>query len=461
MKIVSCLEKIAQHWRAFGRAEDGNIAVIFALSLIPLLGLIGGAIDYSRASAVRAAMQTAADATALAVSKEAPGKTATQLQTDANNYFNAVFDQSDGNGIKVDAKFTKNPDQKVVIDVSGNVKSYFMRIWPFNITEIPVGVSSTTVWGNSRLRIALALDNTGSMADKKKMEKLKEATNKLIDQLAAVAANSGDVYVSVIPFSVDVNVGKDNRSANWIDWTDWEAENGSCSKSSYKSKRRCERRGGTWTPDSRSTWNGCVADRDKSNDVSNLAPDPEKKSTLFPADQYNRCPSEMIALTDLAAVTVDPEEETNVDKLKGRVGNMYPAGNTNITIGLAWAWQSLAQTAPLHAPPEDSEYVYRNIIILLTDGKNTENRFTGRTSNIDERTEKVCNDIKAVKEGEALVYRIYAIRVIDGNASLLKQCASDPDEYDDKYYYNVETADEIEEAFIDIASKLSKLRLAE
>ena len=55
-------------------------------------------------------------------------------------------------------------------------------------------------WGNTRLRVALVLDNTGSMADDGKMAALKTATNSLLTQLKTAASNNGDVYVSIIPF---------------------------------------------------------------------------------------------------------------------------------------------------------------------------------------------------------------------------------------------------------------------
>lgn len=76
--------------------------------------------------------------------------------------------------------------------------------------------TSTARWGITRLRVALALDNTGSMSDDGKMAALKTATKNLIDQLHGAATTDGDVYVSIIPFSKDVNLGKSNFAADWI-----------------------------------------------------------------------------------------------------------------------------------------------------------------------------------------------------------------------------------------------------
>src|SRR6185437_16811191 len=84
--------------------------------------------------------------------------------------------------------------------------------------------SSTTAWGNVKMRVALVLDNTGSMSQSGKITALRNAvagSGGLIDQLSGLAKNPGDVLISVIPFVKIVNVGSSNYNANWIDWTDW------------------------------------------------------------------------------------------------------------------------------------------------------------------------------------------------------------------------------------------------
>jgi Flp pilus assembly protein TadG len=83
----------------FARAERGNVAMMFAVILPVLLGSIGAAIDYTRAAKVRTSMQSAADATALMISKEAAGLTPTQVTTKAQSYFNALFNNPDVSGV--------------------------------------------------------------------------------------------------------------------------------------------------------------------------------------------------------------------------------------------------------------------------------------------------------------------------------------------------------------------------
>lgn len=445
MIVHTGLKKLARQWRAFGKAEDGNVAIIFGMSLIPLVGLIGAAVDYSQANSVRSAMQTAADSTALAISKNAATQSASELQAFADSYYKALFSRPEAKDLKITATYSKNPNSEVLVKAEANVTSRFMNVAPFKISQIPVSVNSTTTWGNVRLRVALALDNTGSMAQQNKMPALKTAAKNLIDQLQAAATVNGDVYVSIIPFNTDVNVGgSSNYTKDWVRWSGWgdgddawDDANGTCSKPSYDNKKDCVDHNKTWTPANHNTWNGCVADRDKDYDVSKAAPATGTPATLFPAHQASECPVELMPLT------------YNWTQLKSKIDNMTPDGYTNITIGLVWGWQSLAQTAPLNAPAEDPNYQYQRVIILLTDGDNTQNRFTSTDSEIDKRTKKACDAVKA--DGVTL----YTILVMQGNATLLQQCASD----NSKYFY-LTSANQLTATFNQIGTNLTKLRVA-
>src|SRR3984885_11873726 len=112
----------------------------------------------------------------------------------------------------------------VQLSVTAQVTTDFMKVLSSSLSTMNFTVSSTTAWGNVKMRVALALDNTGSMKDNNKISALRNAvagTGGLIDQLSALAKNPGDVYISVIPFAKVVNAGNSNYGATWIDWTDW------------------------------------------------------------------------------------------------------------------------------------------------------------------------------------------------------------------------------------------------
>ena len=64
------------------------------------------------------------------------------------------------------------------------------------------------------------------------MPAMQTAAKSLVDQLSALAKNPGDIYISIVPFAKDVNMGASNYNQPWIDWSDWDAANGTstCTK---------------------------------------------------------------------------------------------------------------------------------------------------------------------------------------------------------------------------------------
>ena len=199
---------------------------MFALAVIPVVGFVGAAVDYSRANSVKAGMQSALDATALAMAKLAPTLTQSQLQTQTTAYFQAMFSHPEAKNVTVTPTYTTSGGSQLTVDGLGH-GGHRLHEGDGLFEPEHQAASSTVKWGMNRLRVALALDNTGSMASDGKIDALKTATKSLLDQLKAAAANNGDVYVSIVPFSKNVNVGTSTYyNANWVDWEDWEDDNG-------------------------------------------------------------------------------------------------------------------------------------------------------------------------------------------------------------------------------------------
>ncbi len=453
-------------------SQSGNVAVIFAIACIPVIAAMGVAVDYTRAAQTTSEMQDALDAASLALSRRSDLSTMSQSQIDqfAESYFDANFKNSELQNLALKASYTPT-GPSVTISATAKLPTDFMGI--IGTKDVPIGRSSTTVWGEARLRVALALDNTQSMSSSNKMTALKSATKNLLTQLKGAGTEDGDVYVSIIPFSKDVNVGSDKSGENWVRWDLWDAANGSnngtCtgsssggngggfgwgggfgfawgwgggggnSASTYKTQSSCENHGYTWTV-SHSSWNGCITDRDQDYDQKNTAPTTSNSATLFPAEQYGSCPSQMKELSyDWTA-------------LNGVVEDMFPNGNTNQAIGLQWAWQSLTE-APFTIPPMDPSRVYKQVIILLTDGLNTQDRWYSWQSQIDARQETLCDNIKAAG------IKIYTVQVNTGGdptSTLLQNCASDPDKF-----FLLTSSDQIVTTFQQIGTELSDLRISE
>lgn len=445
MSGASVLRKLRAAASRFIGAREGNIAVIFALSAIPIISFVGAAIDYTRANAARSSMQAALDSTALMLSKDLSYGTITssQISTKATAYFNALYNNKDAQNVSILATYTApsgSTPAKIKLDGSGSIVTDFMKVAGF--PNMGFNTSSTTTWGNIRMRVALVLDVTGSMADDGKMDALKPAAKALVDQLSALATTNGDIYISIVPFSKDVNVGTSYKNASWIDWTDWDANNGSWSCTSY-SGWGCNN--WKWTPASHNTWTGCITDRTQNYDTLNTAPSTANTATLFPADQYSYCDTNGAQIATIMPLSY------NWSSLKSKIDSLVPTGNTNQGIGLAWGWMTLTQSDPFNAPAKDPNYIYKDAIVILSDGLNTQNRWYTDATQIDARQKLLCDNAKAAG------ITIYTIQVNTGGdptSSVLQYCAQNSSSF-----YLVTSASQTASVFTQIGTQLSKLRI--
>jgi len=421
----------------------GNFAMIFALALVPALVAIGAAIDTSRAYAVRQRMSHALDAAGLAVGTQS-GLTQAQMQTLAQSYFDANY-PSTANAPAGTVNVSQD-GAKINLTVSTDMNTSFLGLVGVNTLEIAQSSQITRM--GKKLEIALVLDTTGSMAWSGRMAALKVAAKNLIDTVSSAAANVGDVKIAIVPFAVDVNVGTANSNANWIkwEWTTPKTQTEVCETTGGNGKGKGKGKGGgteiCWYEDTtysinKNTWLGCVIDRDMDYDVSNALPVASNNATLYPADNENCRPTTLMPLS------------TDFSALKKKIDSLVAAGNTNTTIGLAWGWNMLTPGAPLSEAAVASDKLDK-IIVYMTDGDNTENRFTKTRSAIDARMAAACTAVKA--DGIML----YTVRLMQGNETLLRNCASDP-----SMYYSVTAASQLDSVFASIAQAISNLRVSQ
>ncbi|MPZ40890.1 MAG: VWA domain-containing protein [Rhizobiales bacterium] len=210
---------------AFRRSERGNVMVTFALTLIPMLGLVGAAVDYSRGNSAKVAMQAANDSTALMLSKEAQKLgNGDDLKEKAVKVFTALFHRPEVTDLIVTPNFVDDGTGsfRLTVVVTGKVPTTFTKI--LGKENMDLGASSEVVWGVKKLELAMALDVTGSMSSNNKMVELKKAAKSLLTTLKGAAKKDGDVKVAIVPFAVHVNVGTSNVNASWLDWSAWMAK---------------------------------------------------------------------------------------------------------------------------------------------------------------------------------------------------------------------------------------------
>jgi von Willebrand factor type A domain len=160
---------------------------------------------------------------------------------------------------------------------------------------------------------------------------------------------------------------------------------------------------------------------------------------LAPAEQYSSCPVPVMQLS------------YNWSALNAKIDAMSPDGNTNQAIGLQWAWQTLT-SSPFTVPAKDPNYQYNDVIILLSDGLNTEDRWYTTQPSIDARQQITCNNIKAAG---ITIYTVQVNTNGDPTSALMQNCASSTDKF-----FLLTSSSAILITFNQIGTALSNLRVA-
>lgn len=122
---------------AFLGDRRGNFAIIAALAMVPLIGAVGLALDYSRGMDAQTLLQDRADAAALSVAKLGPASIGSALQT---QIIQSAAAESGLQDVVVNARWTSLNEYTVTI--SGNMPLSLSQVLPGTGARMPVSVQT-------------------------------------------------------------------------------------------------------------------------------------------------------------------------------------------------------------------------------------------------------------------------------------------------------------------------------
>lgn len=399
--------------RTIAAARGGNVAMMFAILLVPVLFGAGVAVDFARKAQAQAIVQEAADAALLRAARmrsQNPSLSDSELTAAARRIFDAALTAYSSVSVGAFSVAYDSQNEIFRLDVSGNMRTSVLSA--VGVPALGVGTAAEVKLGKPPyLEVVLALDNTGSMNQNNKLQDLKDSASELIESL--FSHPDADIKVGLVPFAQYVNVGVSNKNAPWM---------------------------GASSPG----WSGCVGSRLYPANIEDEGYD----SNPIPAIDGNVCPTRIHPLS------------TQKNLMLNAINAMTGGGWTYIPSGLAWGWRALSDNAPFSEGLSQTEIQNREgvkALILLTDGENTRapsypaHNSTDRAL-ADSLTLQLC---EAVKDDGIVLYTI-AFDVTDSMIrELMEQCGTSP-----SHYFEPESAAELSAAFADIAYSLRKLRLS-
>ena len=202
----------------------GNTIAMAAAALVPLMGMVGGAVDASRYYMSQSRLQNACDSGALAARKAMGNDTfAAQHQTVAENFFDQNFTDGLFGTTNRTRTFTAGTDGEVIGTASAVLPVSLMQVFGFG--DFAIDVSCTADINISNTDIMFVLDVTGSMncpddgsfcpngnngnveAPNARIRGLRSAVLTFYDTVEASTSNSAQVRYGLLPYASNVNVG--------------------------------------------------------------------------------------------------------------------------------------------------------------------------------------------------------------------------------------------------------------
>lgn len=193
----------------------GNTTAIAVAAILPLVAMIGSAVDVSRAYMAKSRLQSACDAASLAARRVMTNDAldATAIET-GERYFRFNFPDGMFGTASFTPEITRSGTGIVRVDASTTIPNVFMRI--FGYASMPLEVNCDASLNFVNTDVVLVLDVTGSMADaidgQPKIQTLREAVLALYDELLPVQEQLESqglrLRYGIVPYSSTVNVGR-------------------------------------------------------------------------------------------------------------------------------------------------------------------------------------------------------------------------------------------------------------
>lgn len=206
--IGSAFQRLRDLLGRWGSDRRGNVVMIFAFAMPALIMVVLGGIDIHRVSTIKARLQDALDAATLAAARSSY-TTEADLTRVGMTTLRANYPGIDS--MSFTAKFVLTKDQVVVADSTAQVKTLIANVVlpPYGKIlddTLPVSSHAEVNRSSKDLEVALVLDITGSMSGSK-ISSLKNAANELVDIVVQDLQTPYYSKMSIVPYSMGVNVG--------------------------------------------------------------------------------------------------------------------------------------------------------------------------------------------------------------------------------------------------------------
>lgn len=435
------------------RDQRAAVLPIFGMMFIFLVVVAGAAIDITRAVSAREKLSYAIDAAALSVATDLSTTILSdkEIKTRIENSFKANL--ADANFLDKAIKnlsFVVDSDEGTIsVTTSANLDNYFIDIGGYGVEALgpdafAFGTNAQVSYSRFDVELAMVLDVTGSMGWA--INDLKDAAETVVDILIPDSTTDSKIKISIVPYSVGVNLGSYAETAT---------------------KNLSSR---------------CATERDGAEKYTDASYSVEAIGDGSGTYRSQNCSdSEILPLTDNRKKLLDSIDDLETDG--------YTAGQT----GIGWGWYSISPNWTTLWPTDSKPKPYgtgspddevKKFALIMTDGdfntyynlENLKKKQCKNHSYYDGPCYKGKNDywveypssglygesskraIELCTQMKALKIELYTVFFGSNNnsngAKVMQACA------DSGNYYKASSSSDLIQAFSNIAKKIQQIYLS-
>ena len=447
---------LAKRWRA---NERGNIAIIFALSIIPILSIVGVAVDTQMTLTQKNKVQAVIDSAVIFGSRAMQaGASRTEVTQDVTSYVTALLKQQ-SNSLDCAPVALEYADDAEDINASIFCSQPTTLSNVFGQTKMNFRVRSGSTYGIGKVEVAFVFDVSGSMGNSGKMADLKAAALDAVDALLPAtydASESDDVRLAMTSYDSMVNAGdyfRDVTNENPLRTytATYDEETRVCVR--WKRNGKCKKYSTVTTPrvTSKTINNTCVKERVGSDAFTDEDPGPGAWLEAAEAT-YNESRDrwDVETCNDIGPLPLTDSRST----LKAYINDLDDFGGTAGHMGVAWGWylidpkwDSVWPSASKPLPYDEPDAA--KAIIMMTDGEFNSYFSSGQGNSFDQ-AKKLCD---AAKEEHIVIYTV-AFKAPSQGQEILNYCATSED-----HAFSPEDGQQLKDAYSMIAQSISDLRI--
>jgi Flp pilus assembly protein TadG len=441
--------------------ERGNVAMIGALAVLPILSVAGLALDLQITSTRKNEVQAIIDSAVLSGSKmKQSGASEEEIREHIKDYMETFIGTRSGTLSCADPEInSEDGTQDINATILCTQETTLSQV--FGRTKMDFRVASGTTYGIGKVEVAFVFDLSGSMNSNNRLTNLKTATNTAVETLLATLTENSepdDVRIAMTSYASYGNAGEyfEEVTGKPLTYTDTNSTTTTVSVcTAYKKNGSCR----TWQNQSTTTYNPvsitikpCVKERRGDEALTDAEPGEDAYLEMSEPywDDEDDVWRNVANCHDSGPLALTADEGDLYDYVEDMTADGYTAGQ----IGTAWGWYLLSPEwnsiwSSSSRPLPYDEPDLKKAMILMTDGEFNRAYYSANGDSAAQ-ARLLCDEAKA----KGIVIYTVAFQAPQAGKGLLAYCATDSSKA-----FTPEGAADLTEAYQTIASEISDLRI--